>query len=126
MIDAEQKQRLCVGGTCFIIFECRFPDLPKNAAGTRIQKSLWMARDTVLSCAEQRLSVLAKKYEESRDPHKHLRLRALQLQLSFHIEEEKRAYRITHRLCLRRGGRILASKEKAARFDKQSGRLLFK
>lgn len=119
-----EARRLCADGRCFIEFDCLFPDLPKGAVGVRIEKSLSAARDAVLARAEQTLSSLAAKYRESRDPHKHLRQRPLCLRLSFFLEEEKRAYRITWRLSLSRGGRVLAKKEKAARFDKQSGRIL--
>ena len=122
----ERVERLCADGRCFVEFFCQFPDLPENAACARIEKSVTQACETVLLCAEKAAAALAARYAESLDPHKHLRLRPLRLRLSFFSEEEKRAYRITWRLCLSRGGRSLLQKEKAARFDKQSGRNLLR
>lgn len=126
MGEEECAEKLCADGRCFIEFACHYPDLPTNAVGRRIQKQLSEARDAVFVLAEQARDSLAKEYRESREPHKHLRQRPIKLLLSFVLEEEKRAYRITWRLCLSRGGRMLWEKEKAARFDKQSGRILLK
>ena len=39
-------------------------------------------------------------------------------------EKKKRYYLVTERITLTRGGRILSEKQRAARFDLQSGRLL--
>ena len=119
-------QRLSAEGKCFVEFICRFPDLPQNTAGVRMQKSLAELRDIVFREAEEVLAVLARRYRESKDVHKHLRLRPLCVRLDFFLAEEKRAYRITWRLAIFRGGRALASKENAARFEKKSGRILLR
>lgn len=124
MGEAEQVERLCADGRCFVELACQYPDLPTDAAGKRIRARLSEARDAVFAVAEQARDSLAEQYRESRDPHKHLRQRPVRASLVFSVKEEGRAYRITWHFRLSRGGRALAEKENTARFDKQSGRIL--
>ena len=126
MGKTSNTKRLCEGDRCFIEFSYCFPELPDGAAGVRMEKTLVMLKDAALSRAEAALPALAARYAESTDPHKAMRHRPLELSLDFFAEEKKHCYHISLRLSLCRCGRTLAQRKEAARFDKQSGRLLFR
>ena len=113
-------------GVHLLTLEIFMPALPEGVAGERIGTFLRSVADTVKQGAENALPRLFSQYESDPDPKKRFRHRPCRLSLSFSLCEQKGYYRLQERLALTKGGRLLSEKQRAARFDLQSGRFLKK
>ena len=113
-------------GVHLLTLEISMPVLPEGAAGERIGGFLRSVADTVKQGAKNARPRLFSQYESDPDPKKRFRHRPCRLSLSFFLCEERGYYRLEEQLALTKGGRLLSQKQRAARFDLQSGRYLKK
>lgn len=120
----DERYEFSEGGMRLLILEISFPALPEGTAGERLGAFLLSAAKAARQSAEDAIPRLFSSYENDPDPKKRFRHRPFVLSLSFSTEKKKRYYLVTERITLTRGGRILSEKQRAARFDLQSGRLL--
>jgi hypothetical protein len=120
----DERYEFSEGGMRLLILEISFPERPEGVAGERLGAFLSAAAQAVRQSAEDAIPRLFSRYESDPDPKKRFRYRPFVLSLSFSTEKKKRYYLVTERITLTRGGRILSEKQRAARFDLQSGRLL--
>ncbi len=120
-----ERQNFIQNGVCHLMLEAELCAVPSGAAGERIGG--FMKKILALACkrAEETLPTLVARYEQNENPRKHLLHRPILLSLVFSLDETAETCRLATHLCLSRCGRIVAQMQKAAHFDRQSGRFLY-